>query len=118
MEDNVKKTSKKVDLDENGKFYKGCEGGPGRLKGSKNHNGRLETLKSFDEVLMREGNQKRFQDALQKEFKANPTKFFRRYIIPLLPNNSNINLKTDFGEVLQEASAILKERKNGSEHNS
>lgn len=60
--------------------------GPGRPKGSVS--GRTLALNMLDRVLAEESTQERLADALRKYFEADPVRFFRQIIMPLLPSEA------------------------------
>jgi len=65
----------------------------GRPKGS--FGGRMLALASLDKLLARKKNQKALILALEKEFHANPVRFFRTVIMPLLPKESKLSFDQD-----------------------
>ena len=65
------------------KFGIGNPGGPGRPKGTLS--GRRKALAALDGVLSKGKNLSCLKKALQEEFDGDPVKFFRGYVIPLLP---------------------------------
>ncbi len=74
-------------------FKPGKPGGPGRTKGSVG--GRAAALGVLDCVLSQAKNKKALKAAFQAEIDGNPTKFFRTYVMPLLPKNIDL---TTMGE--------------------
>jgi len=52
-------------------------------------------LASLDKLLARKKNQKALILALEKEFHANPVRFFRTVIMPLLPKESKLSFDQD-----------------------
>ena len=65
----------------------------GRPKGS--YGGRILALASLDKLLARKKNQKALILALEKELQANPVRFFRTVIMPLLPKESKLSFDQD-----------------------
>ena len=65
----------------------------GRPKGSVG--GRTLALASLDKLLARKKNQKALILALEKELQANPVRFFRTVIMPLLPKESKLSFDQD-----------------------
>ena len=65
----------------------------GRPKGS--FGGRMLALASLDKLLARKKNQKALILALEKELQANPVRFFRTVIMPLLPKESKLSFDQD-----------------------
>ncbi len=65
----------------------------GRPKGS--FGGRMLALASLDKLLARKKSQKALILALEKEFHANPVRFFRTVIMPLLPKESKLSFDQD-----------------------
>jgi hypothetical protein len=59
--------------------------GPGRPKGSVS--GRARALQLLDSILAEEDNLALLREALQDNFRANPVRFFRQIIMPLLPKD-------------------------------
>ena len=67
-------------------FHPGISGNTrGRPSGSVN--GRAQTLATLDRMLSEECNQQVLFDALEKEFQADPAKFFRNTVVPLIPRS-------------------------------
>ena len=60
----------------------------GRPKGS--YGGRIQALAGLDRLLARKRNQKALIGALEAELQANPVRFFRTVIMPLLPRESRL----------------------------
>jgi hypothetical protein len=52
-------------------------------------------LASLDKLLARKKSQKALILALEKEFHANPVRFFRTVIMPLLPKESKLSFDQD-----------------------
>ncbi len=70
-------------------FEAGKSGNPrGRPKGS--YGGRIQALAVLDRLLAKSGNRKLLAVALQKEFKEDPSRFFKSVIMPLLPKESKV----------------------------
>lgn len=64
---------------------------PSSQLGSKHKpSGRQQALRVLDKMLSRKGNQARLLEDLQLEFRADPTKFFKDIIMPLLPKEAVI----------------------------
>lgn len=74
-------------------FMPGCKPGPGRPQGSVT--GRREALLVLDEMLSDQKNKDALQTALQAEFSKNPVRFFARFVMPLLPNESKVSVAGD-----------------------
>jgi hypothetical protein len=75
-------------------FQAGKSGNPGgRPKGS--YGGRILALASLDKLLARKKNQKALILALEKELQANPVRFFKTVIMPLLPKESKLSFDHD-----------------------
>ena len=75
-------------------FEPGQSGNPaGRPKGS--YGGRIQALAGLDKLLARKKNQKALIEALEKELQANPVRFFRTVIMPLLPRESKLSFDHD-----------------------
>ena len=70
-------------------FQAGVSGNPkGRPKGS--YTGRIQALMELDRILARSSNKRLLSEVLQKEFRADPLKFFKTVIMPLLPRESKL----------------------------
>ncbi len=70
-------------------FEAGKSGNPrGRAKGS--YGGRIQALAVLDRLMAKSGNRKLLAVALQKEFKEDPSRFFKSVIMPLLPKESKV----------------------------
>ena len=76
------------------KFESGQSGNPGgRPKGS--YGGRMQALAGLDKLLARKKNQQALILALEKELQANPIRFFKTVIMPLLPKESKLSVDRD-----------------------
>jgi hypothetical protein len=78
--------------DESGRFLPGTKpppAKPGRL------GGRAMALKLLDKIIARDDVQARIGAAMLEEVMANPMRFFRTIIMPLLPQDVKINLGED-----------------------
>ena len=65
-------------------FQPGISGNPrGRPRGSLS--GRAQVLAVLDRILSQECNQQVIFDALEKELPADPSRFFRNTVVPLIP---------------------------------
>ena len=70
-------------------FESGKSGNPrGRPKGS--YGGRIQALASLDKLLARKANQKALIQALEADLRADPVRFFKTVIMPLLPRESRL----------------------------
>jgi len=75
-------------------FEAGQTGNPrGRPKGT--CGGRVQALAELDRMLARSSNKRLLSEVLQKEFRADPLKFFKTVIIPLLPRESKLAMDHD-----------------------
>ena len=75
-------------------FEAGVSGNPkGRPKGS--YGGRIQALAELDRILSRSSNKRLLSRALEKEFRADPAKFFKSVVIPLLPRESKLAVDHD-----------------------
>lgn len=85
------------------KYQAGESGNPGgRPKGS--YGGRIQALASLDKLLARKKNQRALILALEKDLQANPVRFFRTVIMPLLPRESKLSF--DYDGVIQWRSLL------------
>jgi hypothetical protein len=85
------------------KFEAGQSGNPvGRPKGS--YGGRIMALAGLDKLLARKKNQRALITALEKDLQANPVRFFRTVIMPLLPRESKLSF--DHEGVIQWRSLV------------
>ncbi len=72
-------------------FVKGKSGNPaGRPKGSLG--GRARAIIELDRILGRNENAKLLADELEKEFQADPVRFFKNVVMPLLPKESRVDV--------------------------
>ena len=62
----------------------------GRPKGSVG--GRARALVMLDKMLGKEGNAKLLEEKLQEEFRADPVRFFKNVVMPLLPKESKVDV--------------------------
>lgn len=67
--------------DKNGKFAAGNTLGKGR-----GVSGRRKTLDIMDKMLSLSKNEKKFGEALQEKFDTDPVKFWKVYVMPVLPS--------------------------------
>ena len=75
-------------------FQSGKSGNPeGRPKGS--YGGRIQALAGLDRLLGRTKNKKLLERALEAEFRADPSKFFKTVVMPLLPKESKVAIDQD-----------------------
>ena len=95
-----------------GAFKPGESGNPaGRPKGS--YGGRIMALASLDKLLARKKSQQALIRALEKELLANPVRFFRTMIMPLLPRESKLSF--DHEGVIQWRSLLGASVQQGAE---
>ncbi len=95
-----------------GKFKPGESGNPvGRPKGS--YGGRIMALATLDKLLARKKSQQALIRALEKELLANPVRFFRTMIMPLLPRESKLSF--DHEGVIQWRSLLGASVQQGAE---
>ncbi len=93
-------------------FEVGVSGNPrGRPKGS--YGGRIQALAGLDRLLAQRKNQKALIRALEAELQANPVRFFRTVIMPLLPRESR--LAFDHEGVIQWRSLLGGDGERGAE---
>ena len=75
-------------------FVAGKSGNPiGRPKGS--FGGRVMALASLDRLLAKKKNQRALIQALERDLQADPVRFFRNVIMPLLPRESRLSFDHD-----------------------
>lgn len=71
-------------------FQPGQSGNPvGRPKGS--YGGRILALASLDRMMARKKNQMALINALEREFRKEPVRFFKTVIMPLLPREAKLS---------------------------
>jgi hypothetical protein len=51
----------------------------------------MRALRELDTILSRKRNGVLLRDALEVEFKKNPVRFFRRFVMPLLPREARLS---------------------------
>jgi hypothetical protein len=91
-------------------FTRGNSGNPtGRPKGS--FGGRIQALAGLDKLLARKKNQKALIAALEKDLQANPVRFFKTVIMPLLPRESTLSF--DHEGVIQWRSLVAGDASSG-----
>lgn len=78
--------------DKHGHILPGAPPGPGRPKGS--CSGRTKALLLLDRILSKEKNLEELRRALLRHFHKNPVRFFRQFVIPLVPKEALIKLET------------------------
>lgn len=81
---------KKSDRNEKGKFKPGNPGGPGRPKGSRNHDGLNVVLDMLKGFISDKKNILTLKNDFQVKFDKNPTRFYSSLIMPLLPKTIDI----------------------------
>ena len=75
-------------------FEAGTSGNPvGRPKGS--YGGRIQALAALDRMLGKKKNQSMLVKALEQEFQADPVRFFKTVVMPLLPRESKLRFDHD-----------------------
>ena len=75
-------------------FEVGNSGNPvGRPKGS--YGGRIQALAGLDQLLSKKKNQRALIVALEAELQANPVRFFKTVIMPLLPRETKLAFDHD-----------------------
>ena len=75
-------------------FEVGNSGNPaGRPKGS--YGGRIQALAGLDKLLAKKKNQRALIGALEAELQANPVRFFKTVIMPLLPRETKLAFDHD-----------------------
>lgn len=75
-------------------FVAGVSGNPvGRPKGS--FGGRIQALAGLDRLLAKKKNQRALIDALEADLQANPVRFFKTVIMPLLPREARLSIDND-----------------------
>lgn len=88
-------TDSQTGRDSNGRFS-GVPG-PGRPKGSVG--GRAAALQMLDKVLAEPSAQAKLADALREYFEADPVKFFRQIVMPLLPSEAVHKIQQEGGSI-------------------
>jgi hypothetical protein len=75
-------------------FEAGSSGNPrGRPKGS--YGGRIQALAGLDRLLAKKKSQQALIRALEAELQADPVRFFKTVIMPLLPRESKLQFDHD-----------------------
>jgi len=96
--DSAPHTAKPVEAfivrDEAGRFAPGTIPAP-RPKGTLG--GRALALKTLDRIMAKEKNQENLANALQEHFDADPIRFFKSIIMPLLPQDVKVRLSEEGG---------------------
>jgi hypothetical protein len=80
-----------------GKFMPGAAPGPGRPAGSQS--GRAAALAVLDRMMGTEANKAKLAAALEEHFDADPIRFFKTIIMPLLPQESKAEIKSEGGVI-------------------
>ena len=81
--------------DESGRFAPGNRPPNGNKKGRLG--GRAQALQTLDRMLAQERNQENLANALQAHFDADPIRFFKTLIMPLLPQDLKIHTTAETG---------------------
>ncbi len=75
-------------------FEVGVSGNPvGRPKGA--FGGRIQALAGLDKLLAKKKNQRALILALEADLQANPVRFFKTVIMPLLPREARLSIDND-----------------------
>lgn len=82
-----KSSKKDVDRGKDGKFTKGRSKTGGRDKGVKNHDGLTEVLNLLKDFISTKDNLEKLRVDFQKKFDSNPSGFYYKMVMPLLPKN-------------------------------
>jgi len=76
------------------KFQAGQSGNPGgRKKGS--CGGRMQALASMDRMLSKGKNKAQLDREMEEEFQKGAMKFFKNYVMPLLPKEAKVAVEND-----------------------
>ncbi len=73
--------------------------------------GRARALAELDRILAKSENQKAMMTALEKELRANPFRFFRTVVMPLLPRDATLAVD---GQGLVQWRSLLNGDTNGN----
>jgi hypothetical protein len=91
-------------------FEAGVSGNPvGRPKGA--FGGRIQALAGLDKLLAKKKNQRALIAALEADLHANPVRFFKTVIMPLLPREAKLSV--DHAGVIEWRSLIGTEAQGG-----
>jgi len=94
------------------------QGGPGRPRGSKNHNGMTYVLKQLVAVMAEEENVARMKDWMQEKIRTAPQWAWNHIYLPLSPKSLDINQSVNFDEEMSElAKKEARERLTKGESN-
>lgn len=74
--------------DARGRFKEGNPGGPAGRKC-----GRSRALAALDAMLSEGENLEILETALRKNFRENPVRFFRQFVMPLLPQSTRMEIQ-------------------------
>jgi hypothetical protein len=76
------------------KFQPGQSGNPlGRRKGS--CGGRAQALAIMDRMLAKSKNKEQLEEEMEEEFRKGAMKFFKNFIMPLMPKESKLAVEND-----------------------
>ena len=81
-------------------------GGPGRPKGSVS--GRKLALGALDDVVGKTKNLKKMKKAFQDYLEVNPLECFQKFVIPLLPKESVLEMKGELKQIFSADETIRK----------
>lgn len=91
-------TPDRTALGPNGRILPGRSLNPGgKLPGTVS--GRTQALRVLDDLLGDEDNKAKLREALQAEFEKSPYKFFRKIVMPLLPQEQRLKVQAE-GQVV------------------
>ena len=86
-------------------FASGPIAGPGRPRGIPM--GRKQALQVLDKMLSKAENKEKLMVALQENFDANPFKFFKEIVIPLLPKDKDFTTAASATPTLYSTDSII-----------
>lgn len=88
-------TDREIIRDDKGRWVPG--GAPPAFRPKGTIGGRALALKTLDVMLGKDKNQENLMNALQAHFDADPVRFFKQIVMPLLPTDVKVRLSEEGG---------------------
>ena len=90
------------------------EAGPGRPKGSKNHDGLNDVLNMLKDFISDKKNLEALKKDFQQKFNSNPSGFYYKMVMPLLPKTIDINPSETMSAYIGTMQQIFSKAENGA----
>ena len=101
--------------DKQGKFIKGQSGNPkGKQPGTKNHDGLNDVLNMLKDFISDKKNLEALKKDFQQKFNSNPSGFYYKMVMPLLPKTIDINPSETMSAYIGTMQQIFSKAENGA----